>query len=220
MGGGGGVEETPAQRQLAQHASELMADYKQRWLPVQQNLAKTIVAQGESGSTLRKQVAGKVVADTEAKFAPAQGALEAKLASTGGAAPGSSKGNLAVAGMGLDKATSKAMGLTMGDQHVDDAYMQGLQAITALGRGEKAVATNSMAQQAGMSAQQARFDADQSLQERAGNAQLGMQVVGYGVQQGMKPAPASQGPNWQGDSYDYRGTGLPNSLRGQNNYGG
>lgn len=217
MGGGNEVNETPAQIALAQHASELMADYKQRWLPVQQNLAKTIVAQGAEGSTLRKSAAGKAGADIEAKFTPAQGALESKLAATG-ALPGSSKANLAVAGMGTDKAASKAMGLTMADQHVDDAYMQGLQAITALGRGEKAVVNNSMAQQAGMSAQQARFDANQSLEERAGNAQLGMQVVGYGMQQGMKPTPAP-GPNWAGDSYDYRGTGLPASLRGQANYG-
>mgnify|MGYP001554427192 FL=1 len=41
-GGSNSVQETSAQKALAQHASDLMADYKARWLPVQQNLASQI----------------------------------------------------------------------------------------------------------------------------------------------------------------------------------
>ena len=45
---GGSVKETPEQRALAEHASNLMADYRQRLLPVQQRMieaTKTMVAQ-------------------------------------------------------------------------------------------------------------------------------------------------------------------------------
>lgn len=212
MGGGGGVDETPAQRAMAEHARNLMQDYKQRWLPVQQNLSKQITSMGATGSAQRRQAAGMAGADTEAKFARAGQGLEAKLATTG-AAPGSSKSNLAIAGMGLDKAASKGIGATISDQHIDEAYTRGLTALMQTGRGERATVGTGLAQQAAVSGQQANQDAALSLSERAGNAQLGMTAVGMGMQQYMKPtAPAS--PNWAGDSYDYRGTTLPNSLRG------
>lgn len=211
MGGGGSVEETPAQRAMAEHARNLMQDYKQRWLPVQQNLSKQITSMGAPGSVQRKQASGMAGADTEAKFAKASQGLEAKLTATG-AVPGSSKGNLAIAGMGLDKATSKGIGATISDQHIDEAYTRGLTALMQSGRGERATVGTGLAQQAAISGQQASQDASLALADRAGNAQLGMTAVGMGMQQYLKPTTA--GPNWAGDSYDYRGTTLPASLRG------
>lgn len=212
MGGGGSVEETPAQRAMADHARKLMSDYKQRWLPVQQNLSKQITSMGVEGSAARRQARGMAGADTEAKFAKAGQGLEAKLTATG-AVPGSSKGNLAIAGMGLDKATSKGIGATISDQHIDEAYTRGLTALMQTGRGERATVGNSMAQQANISGQQAGQDAQLALAERAGNAQLGMTAVGMGMQQYLKPDTGAA-PNWAGDSYDYRGATMPNSLRG------
>jgi hypothetical protein len=211
MGGGGGVNETPAQAAMAEHARNLMQDYKQRWLPVQQNLAKQITASGEAGSSQRKQAAGMASADVEGKFAGAERGLEAKLTATG-ALPGSSKSNLAISGIGLDKATSKGMATTISDQHIDEAYTRGLTALMQTGRGERATVGNSMAQQAATSGQQAGMDARMALDERAGNAQLGATAVGMGMQQYLKPA--STGPNWAGDSYDYRGSSMPSGMGG------
>lgn len=210
MGGGGGVEETPAQRAMAEHARNLMTDYKQRWLPVQQNLAKQITSMGAEGSSQRRQARGMAGADVESKFAGAERGLDAKLTATG-ALPGSSKSNLAISGLGLDKATSKGFGTTISDQHIDEAYTKGLTALMQTGRGERATVGNSMAQQAGISGMQAGQDAQLALAERAGNAELGMTAVGMGMQQYLKPSTTS-GPNWAGDSYDYRGTTMPTGM--------
>lgn len=210
MGGGGEVQETPAQQAMAEHARNLMQDYKQRWLPVQQNLSRQIQRMGAEGSAQRRQAAGMASADTEAKFAGAERGLGAKLTATG-ATPGSSKANLAVAGLGLDKAASKAFGATISDQHIDEAYTRGLTALMQTGRGERATVGNSMAQQASMSGARAAQDAQLALDARAGRAELGANAVGMGMQQYLKPE-TTQGPNWMGNSYDYRGSSMPTGM--------
>ncbi len=182
--GSGQVDETPAQRAMAEHANNLMQDYKQRWMPVQKNLIRTVQAQGAEGSDMRAEAMGKSNADTEASFGKAQGMLEAKLSNTG-ALPGSSKANLAIAGLGTDKAASKGLGKTAADQRVTDAYVGGLSQIMALGRGEKAQATGGMSQIADISGAQAQRDAGLALQDKMGYAQLGAQAVGMGIQQGL-----------------------------------
>lgn len=195
--GSGEVKETPAQQAMAQHATNLMADYQKRWLPVQQRMADVIQAQGAEGSAARKSAAGKAGADTEAAFGRAQGALESKLSNTG-ALPGSSKANLAIAELGADKATSKGLGMSVADQRVTDAYMGGLSQIMALGRGEKAGVGQSLAQQSAISGAQAQQDANLALQEKMGYAQLGAQAVGMGIQQGLGGTPNVPKGNFSG----------------------
>ncbi len=72
----------------------------------------------------------------------------------------------------------------MSEQAVDDAYTQGLGALTSLGRGERASVGNSLTAQAKQSATQAATDASISLMNREGDAQMGGQLVGFGIQQG------------------------------------
>ena len=180
------VEETPAQRAQAEYATNLMKDYQQRWMPLQKNLISVVQRQGAPDSAARRMAGGMAGADTEAAFGKAGGALDRQLASTG-ALPGSSKANLAITGLSNDAATSKAMGTTVADQRVTDAYMQGLGQIMALGRGQKAQVSSGMNHIADMSAAQARQDANTALQDRMGYAQMGAQAVGMGLQQSMKP---------------------------------
>lgn len=182
--GGDQVQETPQQQAMAQHAVDLMNDYKQRWLPVQQKLAGQVEAMGAPGSAARREAAGKSAADVEAQFAPAQGAVERNL-SNAGALPGSSRGNLAVTGMGADLAKSKGIGTTISDQQIEDAYTQGLGALMAIGRGKSANVNNALAVQANESGMQARADAAASAEAARGTAGLVGQVAGYGLQSAM-----------------------------------
>jgi hypothetical protein len=156
------VEETPQERALSEYASAQLADYKKRWLPVQQNLASQIQQMGEADSFERRQAGGKAGTDTAIKFAGAQGALQKSLANSG-VGVGSSRGKLAVAGMGDDEAKSRGLGAVIADQQIDDAYTRGLGSLVALGRGDKAQVGNSLAQQATQSARQASQDAQISL---------------------------------------------------------
>jgi hypothetical protein len=184
MGGGGDeVAETAQQRAMTEHALQQLTDYRERWLPLQRNLAEQVTAMGEKGSTARRAAAGKTATDTAVKFAGAQDQLGKTLSAQTGL--GSSRAKLAITGLGEDAARSKGLGLTAADQRVDDAYTQSLGALTKIGQGEKVEVANGLANQAIASSRQAATDADISLQQRMGYGQMGGQVLGLGLQQGM-----------------------------------
>lgn len=193
MGGGDkGIQETVQQRAAVDHAVRLMDDYKKRWLPVQENLAKHIVESGQAGSRERTAATGRASTDNAIQFSRAGSAVEKSLANSG-AAPGSAKFNLGVTGLGEDQAKSRAAGAMMSDQMIDDAYTKGLSALMATGRGERQQVGNALADQATMSGRQAAMDAEAALQQRAGQAGLVGQFAGFGLQQGFK-TPTDQGP--------------------------
>lgn len=175
--------QTPQELALAQHAQAQLNDYQQRWLPVQQHLAKTIEQEGEPNSAAARLAAGKASTDTAMQFDKANQQAEQGL-SNAGVGPGSSRANLAVAGMGTDQAAATGLGKMMSEQQISDAYTQGLGALTALGRGEKGGVSNSMEKMAQQSQAQAESDAQASMINRASNAKVGGQVVGFGLQQG------------------------------------
>jgi hypothetical protein len=203
----GQQQETPQERALAQHSVDLLTDYRKRWLPVQMRLAQTIEQEGAPDSAARKLAVGKASTDTAMSFDKADTQLEKGL-SNSGVLPGSSRSNLAVAGLGTDAAASTGLGHMMSEQAVDDAYTQGLGALTALGRGERAVVSSSLTQQARQSAYQSSADAAASLAARSGDAAIGGQLVGFGVQQGMNKI----GSNVNGfAAFDPQGTGINNS---------
>jgi hypothetical protein len=172
-------QETPQQRAMVQLALNKVQDYKARWLPLQRNLAESIAAMGAEGSRERREAKGIASTGIESEFSDARKGLESTLARTGGLA--SSKGKLALAGLGEDQATSTALGLTGADQRIDDAYIQGLSTIMAIGRGQEAAAIRGTAQEAAMSGRQAEADARMALDRRMGNAMLGGQFAGMGV---------------------------------------
>jgi hypothetical protein len=194
----GQQQETSQERALAEHAQLQMNDYRQRWLPVQKKLAAQIEQMGEPNSAARRLAAGKASTDTAMSFDKAGGALERGMSNTG-VLPGSSRANLAITGLGTDAAASTGLGHMMSEQQIDDAYTQGLGALTALGRGERASVGSSMTNMAKQSATQAAADAQASLMNRQGEYQIAGQVVGFGLQQGMSrvgtPAGTSFGVN-------------------------
>ena len=78
----------------------------------------------------------------------------------------------------------------MSDQMLDDAYIQGLGSLAAIGRGERASVGQSLSAQAQQSGAQAQADASASLMEQQGNAALGAQLAGFGLQQGLSRLPS------------------------------
>lgn len=191
----GGVGETPQQRALADYATQQLGDYKQRWLPVQQMLAAHIESIGRPDSYERRAAAGKANVDTSMSFDRAQGALEKSL-SNAGVNVGSSRNKLAVAGMGEDQAKTTGIGHMITDQQIDNAYTQGLQALTAIGRGEKANVTQGMAAQAQESAATAQASAQASEMERAGAMGAAGQAAGMGLYASLNKPPV-QPPQMQ-----------------------
>ena len=182
----GQQSETGAQQAQATHAMQQLQDYKQRWQPVQQQLATTIEAEGKTGSAARRLATGKAATDVSTQFGAANTKLNAGLTNAG-VAPGSGRAVTATAGLGADEAGSKGVNEMMSDQAVTDAYTQGLGALTALGHGNAATVGQNMTQQAQASGQQAAADANASLQSYENKAGVVGQVTGFGLQQAMKP---------------------------------
>lgn len=214
--GGTQQQETPQQRAAVDHAVQLMADYKKRWLPVQQQLAGKIQAMGEPGSAAEKMAEGKASTDTAIQFAQAQGALEKSL-SNHGAGVGSSRSNLAIAGLGNDVAKSTGLSKMIADEQIDDAYTQGLGALMASGRGQRASVGNSLGRQAAQSGAQARQDAQLAMQDHMGDMAMVGQAAGYGLQAGlgamMAPKVGVTGTN------DIKGGGGSDGLAAWGRYG-
>ena len=179
--------ETAQQRAMTQLALNKVQDYKQRWLPLQRNLAQHIADMEPANSQARREAKGIASTSTESQFADARTGLESKLTQTGGL--GSSKAKLAIAGMGTDEASSMGLGLTGADQRVDDAYVSGLNTIMALGQGQQGMAIKGTAEGAALSGRQASEDASLALQHRMGNAQMVGQFAGMGLGM-MKPGGA------------------------------
>jgi hypothetical protein len=184
-GGKGQIAETPQQRAQVEHAMNLMADYKQRWLPVQQRLSEQIQSMGKPGSQERLGATGRAATDNAIAFDAAQKKVESARTNAG-AMPGSGSFDMAATGVGEDKAKSRGLGITMADQQVDDAYTKGLASLMATGRGERVQVGNQLAEQASMSGAQAASDASIAAQTRATQVGLGAQFAGYGMQQGFK----------------------------------
>lgn len=186
--GGSKVEETPAQRATAEYAMNQLQDYKARWLPVQKRLAAQIQAAGAADSDARNQSTGRASTDAAMQFAQAEGALQKSLAAKG-ANVGSSRAKLAITGMGEDKAKATGIGAMIADQQIDDAYTQGLSALTAIGRGERAQVSTGLESQAAQSARDAAASAQASAAGRAGDAQVLGQVAGMGLYGAMNAGP-------------------------------
>jgi hypothetical protein len=189
-GGKGQIAETPQQRAMAEHSMKLMADYKQRWLPVQQRLSEQIQDAYKPGSAQRLGAAGRASTDNAIAFDRNQGKLESMLSNSGNL-PGTPAFNMKATGLLTDKATSKGLGLSMADQQVEDAYTKGLASLMATGRGERTQVGNQLAEQASMSGKQAESDAAIAAQNRAQQMGLAGQFAGYGMQQAFKPSPQS-----------------------------
>lgn len=175
----GQVQETNKERALADIGSQQLADFKQRWLPVQQKFASGVVAAGAPGSYERGRATTMAGVDNSVKYGVAADKLDASAAAAG--AFGSAGHKLGITGMAEDRATSAGLSAVAADQGVTDQYVAGLSAVNALGRGEKATALGGFGRDASLSARQAAADADRSLQERAGQYQLAGTAIGIGA---------------------------------------
>ncbi len=184
----GKVQETEAQRAMMEVATQQMADYRQRWMPVQVNLAKQITSAYAPDSFERERAAGMATAERSQKFEKARGAMEQQLTNAG-AAPGSSKFNLAMTGLAADEGQSKGLGLVAADQAVANAYTRGLTNIMNLGQGQKATAESGMADAAALSGSTAASDAKLAANERSGYGELLGTGLGmaYGSNWGSRP---------------------------------
>lgn len=191
MGTANKQEEPPAQRALAEAGMQQVADFRRRWLPVQQRVAQQITQDGSLGSFERRRATTVAKVDTTAACGRTAEVIDAAAAGAGEF--GGSGHKVAITGASADQATSSGLSTVQADLAVSDQTVQGLGAITALGRGERAGAVNNMGRVAAISGQQAEADAAASLEQRMGDARLAGTVVGAGL--GLARRPRVNGTN-------------------------
>lgn len=177
--GSGDVKMTSQQRVNLDIANQQIQDWRTRWAPMLKTFAKNTEAAFAPGSSARQHATSLAGADTSMRFAQAGQKLTKAAAAGGGF--GSAGHKLGITGMGDDLATSAGFSSVQADQAVDDSFVAGEKAVTALARGEKADTINALGRSANISAQQAEADANSSLNERAGFAGLASKMVGTGA---------------------------------------
>jgi hypothetical protein len=173
MGGGGDeIQETSAQKAVAEIASKEAADYYQRWVPVQKRFMSRV-----TDTKGRKDVAlGRTSAEVAGRFSEAQQGLDATLANRG-VGLGSGRQVLAAGNLGGAEAQSRGSGLAGTDQALDAEYLQGLAQIVGIGRGQKTAATQGLDAVSRISGMHAAADAEAAAARHAGIGQ----AIGTGV---------------------------------------
>lgn len=188
--GSGQVKETEAQRVNAEVGAQQVASWKKRWAPRLKAFADATETASLADSAERRHATALAGTDASAQFGVAQQKALGAAAANG--TVGSSRQKLALTGMANDQATSTAFGSVAADQAVDDSTVQGLQAVTAIARGEKADTINAMGRNAAISGMQAEADAQQSLDNRIGDASLAGKIIGTGAGLFSAQSPQSQ----------------------------
>jgi len=172
----GTIPPTPAETALAQVGANRFQDYVQRWEPLQMHLASTIEGMGGADSWQRQEAEGKAKAEVSQQFTTAETASGAKQLSAG-INVGSEKFGLTQAAMTTDQARAGGERTSQADQAITGQYLSGLTALTAIGRGQAATASQGMGVATDIGTRTAIGDAAASSAARAGNEA----VLGYGL---------------------------------------
>jgi hypothetical protein len=174
--GGGGPEETAADRALAEVSAAKVKDFRQRWAPQQAKLRTQIDAMGADGSLERRTARGAATTDTDVAFANVNHKALQANASSGNL--GSAGQKLGLTTMGDDQATSVGLSANQADLGVDQAHKAGLMQVVAQGQGKEARAIQGLEAQAQMARAVANQDAAQSLERDMGTAAMAGKVAG------------------------------------------
>lgn len=202
----GQVGTTPQQVELLKIAQFQAQRFQQKELPAIKEFGQQITAAHEPGSFERTRSLGQASGETSAAFGQAEQQADQVAAQRGQL--GSAKHKLDAVDMGADAASATGLGAVAANQGAEDQYVSGLGRMAGIGRGQQSAAVNGAATAADISGQQAADAAQRSLQSSIGTA--GLVGQGIGTAGAMWLGSGGTAPNTE----DYRGTVLPNSLRG------
>jgi hypothetical protein len=181
--GGGGPQETEADRAVAEVARARVADFRTRWAPQTRRLASDIDAMGAADSVERRGLRGSVTTDTDVAFTQA-GEKQLSAASATGNFGGAGQ-KLGIGELGDAQATSVGLGTNQAELNVDAAHKVGLAGVVARGQGREAMADSGLLTQAQMQRQVANADAAAALEDDMGVAGLVGQAAGIALGQGL-----------------------------------
>lgn len=159
-GGGGYVEQSEGERQLADLADEQWADYQDRFIP----LENAFMDRMEGIRDQRPLATGRAAATVTQAFDPAYDEAGRTMIRRG-AAPGSGAFAGGLADIAAAEGKSRGSAVVSADRDTENRYYAGQQQIVNLGRGVATDANIGMRRMAGLGDATARADAQASMTE-------------------------------------------------------
>lgn len=183
--GGNAVEETAAEKAMAEVISKEWTRFKDVHQPLLNSLSADIQKIGEGEKNL---VMGKVNAGITKAYTPA---MEASLTPAPGVDPSSGRAVMGLNSLENSKAEALSKSEIQGETGVDTAKLQGLQSMVQMGRGQAGTAMAGMSDIAGNAVNSAITDARISQQNRNDTFETGAALAGAGLAVANTPKPAS-----------------------------
>lgn len=156
------VEETPEEIALAEIAMERWNDYKQRFIPVENQAISDVMGESETSSEFGPGMANIA---SQSQFSQLEPAVASGLVRRG-ARPGSGAFEGGMIGLGLDRTASSAQGQAnaLGLQRTQN--LQNMQTLINMGQGQATGALSGLGDAASFANQQAILDARASAAAR------------------------------------------------------
>lgn len=208
MGGGGDVpeiEETAAERALAEVSAAKFRSYQENFKPLEQRYMDRV--DNMDGESYQRSVATMAGNNATQDMRAAEQSMY-----QGGINPNSGGFAKKSAVLSDAIAKTKASAMSSGIQSAQNSYLQGLANVNAIGAGQEAVATNSTRQLADMSAAEARANGQNDFTRYQSNQEATGAVVGGLAAAGSNYLQSSGGQVYDNRYASQSGGGLVNTL--------
>lgn len=218
-GGGGKIQETALDKELASIGVERYDNYVKRYIPIE-DYAIDKVLQGREGD--REEARGVSNVGYEQAFAqaPAQTVAGAGAANLGSIDSGRAK--LGLAGVGLDKSMAKGLGAVDTNLGSEGRFAGNIQSLVNIGQGKAGQALSGLTSAANVASRQAIMDAEASAAARnaIGSAIGTAAGIGYGAMTAPNPGVNRLGTMNQAWLQPYQPMGISGPVASPNFTGG
>ncbi len=173
-GGSKGVPETPEEIELAQIASERWEDYKQKFIPVENQAISDVTKEFDNPSEFGANVANT---STQMAFSPVEASMARGL-TTRGAGPGSGAFTGGIVGLNTDRAASSGLGQANAYGVQRTQNLQNMQSLINMGQGQAGSGLSGLGDAATLAQRNAFLDSRASAAARAALGQAAGAVAG------------------------------------------
>ena len=194
-GGGDKPKQTAEEKELGRIAVERWNDYQVRFKPIEDQYINDV----QMTDSDFNQVRGSTATSVQQAFSGAETDLTNNLFASG-VDPSSGAFIDALDGVSQDRGLSLGTGINEAENAVDNAHVQGLQNVVAMGQGQATQAIDGMGQMAGNATNEAINRSNNSFQERSAGLQLAGTVAGAGTAMYMN-SPSSATPDSSSQFY-------------------
>lgn len=173
----GTIRESEAERQLMNISLDRYQQYKQKWQPIQQQAIRVVESMGRAGSMERERAVARSTGAAGAEYDDATAKVEGSLLDKE-IGTGSSNFRVKQAAMGSERAKAQGIGGAAAEDTIDNAYVESLSGLMAIGRDQSGQAMQTLTRSAATAADNNRTAAGLSAAKRARNYAVAGQAMG------------------------------------------